>query len=77
MGEMAEKMQVISISHLPQIASLGDTHFKVYKEDVGNQTVSRLKELDHPERVKEIAGMISGAHITQSAIDTAENLLKR
>ncbi|MDR0982346.1 MAG: DNA repair protein RecN [Culturomica sp.] len=76
MREMADNMQVISITHLPQIASLGDTHFKVYKEDIGDQTISIIKKLTHAERVDEIAAMISGDKISKSAIETAENLLK-
>ncbi|GHV66444.1 DNA repair protein RecN [Bacteroidia bacterium] len=76
MREMSERMQVISISHLPQIASSGDAHFKVYKEDSDSQTISRIKELNSEERVQEIAGMISGAEITSSAIETARALLR-
>lgn len=76
MQEMAGRMQVISISHLPQIAAAGNCHFKVYKEDSTENTVSRIRKLSREERVREIAGMISGSEITSAAMETAENLLK-
>ena len=60
MREMAGRMQVISISHLPQIAAAGNCHFKVYKEDRGETTISGIRKLTPEERVQEIAGMISG-----------------
>ena len=75
MQEMAGKMQVISISHLPQIAAAGNCHFKVYKEDNSEATISRIRKLTPQERVREIAGMISGKEISQAAIEAAENLL--
>lgn len=76
MQEMALRMQVVSISHLPQIAAAGNKHFKVYKEDHPETTISRIKELSAAERVREIAGMISGEEITSAALETAENLLR-
>lgn len=76
MKEMASRMQVISISHLPQIAAAGNCHFKVYKEDNPDSTVSCIKKLSPDERIKEIAGMISGSEITPAAIETAKNLLE-
>ena len=76
MKDMSKNMQVISISHLPQIASVGQYHYKVYKEDKDDYTVSKIKELSYDERLKEIAGMISGSVITKAAIETAKNLLK-
>ncbi|WP_251621586.1 DNA repair protein RecN [Odoribacter lunatus] len=75
MREMASRMQVVSISHLPQIAAAGGCHLKVYKEDDLHHTISRIKKLDDEERIKEIAGMISGSEITTSAVETAKNLL--
>lgn len=75
MQEMSARMQVISISHLPQIASAGSCHLKVYKEDNPEHTVSRIKKLDAGERIREIAGMISGSEITEAAIEAARNLL--
>lgn len=76
MQEMATRMQVISISHLPQIAAAGNCHFKVYKEDNPDMTISRIRKLTADERVREIAGMISGKEITPAALEAAENLLK-
>lgn len=75
MREMASRMQVISISHLPQIAASGNSHFKVYKEDNTAQTISCIKQLTTEERITEIAGMISGSEITAAARETAKNLL--
>lgn len=68
--------QVISITHLPQIAALGSTHYKVYKEDTGNATASRLCQLDDDGRIREIARMLSGDGISEAAIDNAKELLK-
>lgn len=76
MQEMASHMQVISISHLPQIAAAGNCHFKVYKEDRPEMTISCIRRLTPEERVREIAGMISGKEITSAALEAAENLLK-
>ena len=76
MQEMAQRMQVICISHLPQIAAAGKDHFKVYKEDNLVNTISRIRKLSPSERVNEIAGMISGSEITPAALETARNLLK-
>lgn len=75
MQEMAGQMQVISISHLPQIAAAGNCHFKVYKEDRQEHTVSQIRKLNREERVQEIAGMISGSEITEAARETAKSLL--
>lgn len=76
MKEMATRMQVISISHLPQIAAAGNCHFKVYKEDNQDFTISHIRKLTYAERVKEIAGMMSGEEISAAALEAAENLLK-
>lgn len=76
MQEMAQRMQVICISHLPQIAAAGKDHFKVYKEDSQINTISRIRKLSPSERVNEIAGMISGREISPAALETARNLLK-
>ena len=75
MSEMSETMQVISITHLPQIAAKGIQHFKVYKEDVNDVTVTRLKALNEDERIVEIAQMIGGKSITDAAIANAKELL--
>lgn len=76
MQEMAGRMQVISISHLPQIAAAGNCHYKVYKEDNPDTTISRIRKLAREERVREIAAMMSGREITPAALEAAENLLQ-
>jgi len=68
-------MQVITITHLPQIAAMGTCHFVVYKEDLKDSTVTRIKELDSDERIKEIARMLSGSTITNASIINAKELL--
>lgn len=75
MQYMSENMQVFSITHLSQIASKGTNHFKVYKEDVDGKTRSDLKQLTPDERIKEIAEMIGGKDLTESAINHAKELL--
>lgn len=77
MREMGRKdRQVISITHLPQIAALGATHYKVYKKDTENGTTSYLRVLNEDERIREIAGMLSGNDISEAAINNAKELLK-
>ena len=76
MEELAENMQVISITHLPQIASKGDAHFKVYKEDLGTKTKSNIVLMDSEQRVLEIAQMLSGANPEETAIQHAREMLK-
>lgn len=77
MVEMAHnKRQVISITHLPQIAAKGTTHYKVYKEEGPNGTISRMKILTPKEKIEEIAQMLSGSEITEAAISNAKELLK-
>lgn len=75
MREMSHDMQVIAITHLPQVAAKGHSHFKVYKEDNDNKTVSFVKRLDDDARIREIAGMMSGSTLTESAMDNARSLL--
>ncbi len=87
-GEIAEKMacimqemgqngrQVISITHLPQIASLGSAHYKVYKKDNETETTSHIRKLTEEERIEEIAHMLSGSTLTEAAINNAKALLK-
>ncbi len=77
MQEMgAQNRQVISITHLPQIAALGSHHYKVYKEDTTDDTLSHIVPLTDEERVEEIAHMLSGEKLTQAALDNAQALLK-
>ncbi|MCL1943644.1 MAG: DNA repair protein RecN [Candidatus Azobacteroides sp.] len=75
MYEMSKYMQVITITHLPQIAARGDIHFKVYKEDTGDKTNSNIKQLTPEERITELAQMLSGAQVTDAAINNAKALL--
>ena len=74
--EISADMQVINITHLPQIAARGDHHFLVYKQDSESETTTRLKLLTKPERIEELAKMLSGENITAAAILNAEELLK-
>lgn len=75
MKDMSSAMQVISVTHLPQVAASGAWHFKVYKNDEGNKTVSNIRELSEEERVMEIAGMLSGTEINETSKSNARILL--
>ena len=87
-GKIAEQMaqimqqmgrsdrQVISITHLPQIAALGTTHYKVYKEDTTDGTISHMQMLTPDERIREIAQMLSGSDVSEAEINNAKQLLK-
>lgn len=75
MKEMSQTMQVFTITHLPQIAAKGSTHFKVFKTVLNGQTHSKLKRLSSEERVLEIAQMLSGMQVSDSAINHAKALL--
>lgn len=75
MKAMSGAMQVFAITHLPQIASKGDQHYKVFKSIQGNTTISELKLLNKEERVREIAEMLSGKDISDSALNHARALL--
>lgn len=77
MKEMgANDRQVISITHLPQIAALGTTHYRVSKEETATGTTSKMQMLSNDERIHEIAQMLSGSDITAAAIQNAKELLK-
>lgn len=76
MQQMSKSMQVFSITHLPQIAAKGKQHFKVYKQDINEVTSTQLKELNQEERIQEIAQMLSGATISDSALANAKELLQ-
>ena len=65
----------MAITHLPQVASKGDSHYKVFKEDTENATVTRIKELTPDERVRELAVMLSGSEVNAAALDNARALL--
>ncbi len=75
MLEMSQHMQVFSITHLPQVASKGRQHFKVFKEDVDSRTHTRIKQLNQEERVVELAEMLGGKSISDSAMAHAKQLL--
>ncbi len=75
MNQMSAYMQVFSITHLPQIAAKGQSHFKVFKQDTQNTTVTSLKKLSKQERVEEIAQMLGGKELSASAIAHANQLL--
>jgi DNA repair protein RecN (Recombination protein N) len=75
MKNMSHNMQVFAITHLPQIAAKGKTHFKVLKSTIGEQTFSELKQLTNEERIIEIAQMLSGSALSDSAINHAKSLL--
>ena len=75
MSQMSQKMQVITITHLPQIAAKGNQHYKVFKEEVNNITTTDLKQLSEDERIVEIAEMLSGKNISDSALTHAKELL--
>lgn len=73
--KMGKVMQVIAITHLPQIAGKGNAHFKIYKQDEANSTTTNIKELKTEERVEELAMMLGGKNISQSAVAHAKELL--
>ncbi|WP_348797215.1 DNA repair protein RecN [Flavobacterium adhaerens] len=75
MKEMSLQMQVFAITHLPQIAAKGNEHFKVFKSTIGDDTLSELKLLTKEERVIEIAQMLSGTVVSDSALNHAKALL--
>lgn len=76
MRRMGDDIQVMAITHLPQVAAQGVEHFKVYKRDEGDRTVTHVEKLDHEARVSEIAAMISGSEVTEAARENARALLK-
>ena len=75
MRRMGDDIQVMAITHLPQVAAQGVEHFKVYKRDEGERTVTHVEKLDHEARVSEIAAMISGSEVTEAARENARALL--
>lgn len=76
MQTMAENCQVLCITHLPQIAALGKNHYRVYKAETKEGTSSHISLLSTEERIREIANMLSGAEMTEAAINNAKSLLK-
>jgi len=75
MKNMSQSMQVLAITHLPQIAAKGDSHFKVFKTTKDEQTHTEIKQLSAEERIMEIAQMLSGIEVTASALNHAKSLL--
>lgn len=75
MADIAQSIQVIAITHLPQVAANGDHHLHVYKADNDVETLTRVEELDHDEHIMEIARMLSGKDLNQAAIDNAKSLI--
>jgi DNA repair protein RecN (Recombination protein N) len=82
MGRLMQQMgsanrQVLSITHLPQVAALGANHYKVYKEETEKGTVTNMIKLEQQERVREIAQMMSGEMLTDAALENASLLLSQ
>jgi DNA repair protein RecN (Recombination protein N) len=77
LSEMGENMQVINITHLPQIAALGSKHYFVYKNDTSDSTITHIKLLSDEERLREVARLLSGSEITSAAVENAKMLFKR
>lgn len=75
MRQIAGNIQVVAITHLPQVASKGQSHFKVFKEDTDSTTVTRISELTPEQRVKELAVMLSGSEVNAAALENAKALL--
>lgn len=76
MQELGAKMQVMTITHLPQIAAKGREHYYVYKEDRADRTITRLRKLSEADRINEVARMLSGSALTDAAIANAKELLR-
>jgi DNA repair protein RecN (Recombination protein N) len=74
--QMAKSVQVLNITHLPQIAAKGNHHYKVYKFDQDDQTFTSIKKLNEQERIDEIAQMLSGENYSATAVETAKELLQ-
>ena len=75
MQDLGSKMQVFAITHLPQIAAQGEAHYFVYKEDVKDRTLTRIRPLNQEERVREVARMLSGSALTEASLANAKDLL--
>ena len=75
MKDMSQYMQVFTITHLPQIAAKGTHHFKVFKQDFGTTTTTQLTKLNSDERLEEIAQMLGGKEITETAKLHAQQLM--
>ncbi|MEE4215943.1 MAG: DNA repair protein RecN [Bacteroidales bacterium] len=76
LASMGKRMQVINITHLPQVAAHGTMHYHVYKQEDGDSTITRIKLLNEKERLTEVARLLSGNEITQAALDNARELIE-
>ncbi len=76
LSRMGRNMQVINITHLPQVAAHGDMHYYVYKEDEGDSTITYIKLLNENDRLLELARLLSGDEITKASIENARELIK-
>jgi DNA repair protein RecN (Recombination protein N) len=76
MKNMAEKHQVIAISHLPQIASKAQFHYNVFKNELADSTITEIELLDDTSRVEAIAKMLSDEQVTETTVKAAQELLK-
>ena len=75
MSQISQNLQVITITHLPQVAAMGTTHFKVFKQDNETSTTTNIRQLNTEQRIDEIALMLSGSNIDPAAIANARSLL--
>ena len=76
MNKMAQNHQVITITHLPQIAARGKSHYYVYKDNAQDVTASNIRKLNHDERLTELAQMIGGKQFSESSLESAKELMK-
>ena len=75
MKELSTHLQVITITHLPQVAGKGNQHFRVFKADTDSQTITHIEQLTSDQRLHEIARMLSGSNITPEALANARTLI--
>ncbi|MFP4489467.1 MAG: DNA repair protein RecN, partial [Bacteroidales bacterium] len=76
LSSMGQKMQVINITHLPQVAAHATMHYYVYKEDEADSTITRIRLLNKEERLNEVARLLSGNEITRASLDNARELIE-
>ncbi len=75
MNGIAASIQVIAITHLPQVAAHADSHLRVFKTDTESETITHVEQLDHEHHVLEVARMLSGRELNQAAIENARHLI--
>ena len=76
LAELAQSYQVLAISHLPQVAAHASVHYRIEKEEVDGRAVTRVRKLSHDERLEEIARMLGGEHVTDTAKAHAKELVE-